>query len=218
MKNLNDEWNIKVPMDIIATDNYYLIKGKKYIRVTRVLSIIDKPELRNWLAKTGNKKSKQILKSRAGFGTTIHKLIEVLLSEGKLDITNYDDKFKDTMNLFEDWKKNNAISVEATEQKLWSEKYNFAGTCDCIAIINGSRYICDWKTSKDIYPEYVLQLGAYFIAFKELTGIELDGAVILQMRDGKYKEQYYTKEELYNAFEVFKAAKKLFEWKYEGDK
>ncbi len=218
MENKNNEWEINTPSDVIATENFYLIQGKKYTRVTRVLSIIDKPELRSWLMKTGNIKSKAILKKQAGFGSTSHKLIEVLLNEGNIDMTNYDDKYKETIETFLEWKSKHIISIEVTEQTLWSEKYNYAGTCDCIAIINGRRILCDWKTSKDIYPEYILQLGAYFVAFKELTGMELDGALILQMRDGKYKEQYYTKEELIEAFEVFIAAKKVFEWKYsKGD-
>jgi CRISPR/Cas system-associated exonuclease Cas4 (RecB family) len=214
---MSKNWEIKTPSDIIATDNYYLIKGKKYLRVTRVLSIIDKPELRNWYAKTGNVKAKEILHKRAGFGTTSHKLIEVLLKEGKIDVINYDEQYVEMLNIFEEWKDTVEIDVESTEQKLWSNEFNYAGTCDCIANINGKKYICDWKTSKSIYPEYILQLSAYYIAFKELTGIELDGALILQMRDKKYKEQYFTKEELMEAFEIFLAAKKIFEWKYKEE-
>jgi hypothetical protein len=213
------KWLIKTPSDIISTDNFYLIQGKKYLRVTRVLSIIDKPELRNWYAKTGNVKAKEILHKQAGFGSTSHKIIEVFLNEGMVDMTNYDDKYREMLDTFREWKSsyNNAkidIVVESTEQNLWSDEYNYAGKCDCIALIGDKRYLCDWKTSKDIYPEYILQLSAYFVAFKELTGIELDGALILQMRDKKYQEKYYTKEELYKSFKIFLAAKEIFIWKY----
>lgn len=214
---MSKDWEIKTPSDIISTENFYLIQGKKYLRVTRVLSIIDKPELRNWYAKTGNAKAKEILKKQAGFGTTSHKLIEVYLNEGKVDMNNYDDKYKEMMDTFNKWKSTIEIKIESIEQKLWSNKYNYAGTCDCIAIINNKRYLCDWKTSKDIYPEYILQLAAYYMSFKELTGKELDGAMILQMRDGKYQEKYYTKQELTEAFYIFLAAQEIFKWKFKGD-
>jgi len=210
-------WDINTPLEFQATENFYLIKGIKYTRVTRILSIIDKPELRNWYADTGRVKAREILKKRATFGSTLHKLIEVSLSGEKITKENYDKSIIETFNLFENWKNKNNIIIEAVEQHLWSDKYKYAGTCDCIAIINGKRVLCDWKTSKGIYPEYVLQIAAYFHAFKELTNIELDGAIILQMRDNKYCEKYYTKEELKEAFKIFLHAKEIFEWKHKSD-
>lgn len=211
------KWSIETPAEFICTDNHYLIKGIKYARVTRVNSVIDKPELRNWYAKTGNTKAREILKKRAGFGSTVHKLIEVTLLGNEVCKDNYDSFLMDTLNIFNEWKDKHALKPHALEQHLWSDIHKYAGTCDYIGICDGKLMILDWKTSKGIYPEYWIQLAAYVNAFEELTGLKVDGAGILQIRDGEH--QYIEKD--YNElmaiyFPVFLAAKTIYSWKY-GD-
>ena len=122
------KWSIKTPSEFICTDNYYLIKGKKYARVTRINSIIDKPELRSWYAKTGAVKAKEILHKRAGFGSTLHKLIEVTLKGEELSKSNYEPALIESIELFEKWQGKHALIPDSLEQHLWSEKYNYAGT------------------------------------------------------------------------------------------
>jgi len=73
-------------------------------------------------------------------------------------------------------------------KKLWSDEYGYAGTADFIGqytsnpdyLVGGWKahwkkpafVVGDWKTSRDIYDEYWLQLAAYAWAFYELTGIK----------------------------------------------
>lgn len=213
----SSNWKIEVPNELICTDSYYLIRGKKYHRVTKINSIIDKPELRNWYAKLGKNEASKILKTRANFGSLLHKLIEVTLKNGEVSEENYDSNIIKSLDLFKNWIKKHKITVEALEQHLWSDKYSYAGTTDCIINFDGKRIIADWKTSKEIYPEYMLQLSAYIMSFEEQTGIKLDGALILKIRDGEIEEQYKTYDELKELFEVFLAALKIYVWKY-GDK
>lgn len=56
----------------------------------------------------------------------------------------------------------------ATEYQVYSLKYKFAGTVDCLARVNGKIYLLDWKSSKACYPEMGLQLAAYRIATNEM--------------------------------------------------
>ena len=207
-------WVIETPLEFQCTDNWYLIHGKKYARVTRINGIIAKPELQNWYASTGKDKAKEILKKRATFGSTLHKLIEVQLNGGKITEENYDSYLLESMSIFNKWMKQHSIVPESIEQHLWSNIYCYAGTSDFIGMIDGKRKIGDWKSSRDVYPEYWLQLSAYLVAFEEQTGLKLDGAFILQMRDGEYKFQEKTREELLDLFEVFKAAMIIYRWKY----
>lgn len=210
------KWEIKTPSEFICTDNHYLIKGIKYARVTRINSIIDKPELRAWYAKTGAVKAKEILKTRSGFGSTIHKLIEVTLKGEKLS-DNYDSFLLDSMNVFNKWIGLHKIETQALEQHLWSETHHYAGTCDFIGLFDGKIYILDWKTSRGIYDEYWIQMAAYTNAFEEQTGIKVDGVGILQIRDGEYNFITKSYEEIMGIyFPVFLAAKLIYMWKY-GD-
>jgi hypothetical protein len=206
-------WDIKIPSEFICEDNYYLIRGKKYARVTRINSIIDKPELRNWYMKTGSVKAKEILKTRSSFGSTAHKLIEITLKGEQLS-ENYDSFLIDTIKVFNKWRETHELIPQSLEQRLWSEKYKYAGTCDYVGSFDGKFMIGDWKTSKGIYPEYWLQLSAYVLAFEEQTGLKLDGAFILQIRDGEYSLETKTRDELIELFEIFKAAQTIYNWKY----
>jgi len=210
-------WKIDTPAEFICTDNYYLIKGIKYARVTRINSIIDKPELRNWYAKTGAEKSKQILKKRAGFGSTSHKLIEVTLKGETISRKNYDQYLLDSLDEFTKWSKEHTIISQAVEQHLWSDTYKYAGTCDCIAILDDKLMILDWKTSKAIYDEYWLQMAAYAYAFYEQTGIKVSGVGILQMHDGQHTFITKTYDEIMKEFPVFIAAQIIYNWKYGDD-
>lgn len=211
------KWSIKTPSEFICSDNYYLIKGKKFARVTRINSIIDKPELRNWYAKTGAVKAKEILMKRAGFGSTLHKLIEVTLRGEQLSSENYDSFLMESMDIFNNWMGKHEVIPEALEQHLWSEKYKYAGTCDFIGIFDGKLYILDWKTSRGIYDEYFLQMAAYAYAFYEQTGIKVDGIGILQIRDGVFNFVTKDYDELMKIyFPVFLAAITIYNWKYLG--
>lgn len=212
------EWSIKTPSEFICTDNYYLIRGKKYARVTRINSIIDKPELKNWYMKTGAVKAKEILKSRAGFGSTLHKLIEVTLKKETLSKSNYEPSLIESIELFEKWQGKHDLQVDALEQHLWSEKYQYAGTSDYIGMFDGKLYILDWKSSRGIYEEYWIQMAAYVNAFEELTGLKIEGVGILQIRDGMTNFITKTRDEVMNIyFPVFLAAMLIYNWKY-GDK
>jgi ATP-dependent exoDNAse (exonuclease V) beta subunit len=209
-------WNIRTPSEFICTDNHYLIKGIKYARVTRINSVINKPELRAWYAKTGATKAKEILKTRSGFGSTVHKMIEVTLKGEKLS-DNYDSFLMDSITIFNKWLGLHKVVAQELEQHLWSEQYHYAGTCDFIGLFDGKLYILDWKTSRGIYDEYWLQMAAYVQAFYELTGLKVEGIGILQIRDGEYNFITKTYDEIMqDYFPVFLAAKTIYDWKY-GD-
>ncbi|RPI86124.1 MAG: hypothetical protein EHM34_00070 [Nitrosopumilales archaeon] len=212
------KWLIKTPAEFICTDNYYLIKGKKYARVTRINSIIDKPELKNWYAKTGPIKAKEILKKRAGFGSTLHKLIEVTLKKEVLTKANYDSMLIESIELFEKWQEKHELLPDSLEQHLWSEKHKYAGTADYIGIFDGKLYILDWKSSRGIYDEYWLQMAAYVNAFEEQTGLKVEGVGILQIRDGETNFITKSYDEIMSVyFPVFLAAMTIYNWKHKGE-
>ena len=80
-------------------------------------------------------------------------------------------------------------------------------------MVRGELALGDWKTSKRIYDEYWLQIAAYVMAFKELTGVNLDGGFICCIRDGKvtYEEKTFTELEV--EFDAFLHALALHKWK-----
>jgi hypothetical protein len=228
-------WKILEPKDYTSTHKEYNIDGKKYIRVTRSLSIIGKPGLMSWFASVGRKKADAIIENRQNLGTKVHKLIELKLKGkplylSKLSDNEFDAEVTLDMKLFAAFNKEAELQAEALEQHLWSNKYRYAGTADFIGrylspirflvrghkpkFLKSTQVVGDWKTSRTIYPEYWLQLAAYCMAFKELTGIQLGGAFIVQFRFGRVKVKEKTWDELMVEFEAYKHALALYQWKF----
>ncbi len=73
---------------------------------------------------------------------------------------------------FETWAKQVAMQPLAFEQMLFSASGQWAGTLDCLAIVEGNLEVIDWKTTKKRvekpYPEHVLQNVAYRNAAEEM--------------------------------------------------
>lgn len=231
------QWQIVVPEDFDTTDKEYTINGKKYYRVTATIGIIAKHSLRNWMGKVGYAKANKILETRQNIGTHVHKLIELTLQGKDLNLGTYELEIREGMCKFHEFKELAKLIPQGLEQRLWSNKYGYAGTADyigyyttplkflCAQIVEHKRVklpkftesslvIGDWKTGRDIYPEYWLQAAAYAMAFKELTNIQVKGAFIAQIRDGKLRVKEKTWDELKTIFEFYKSALTLYKGKY----
>jgi hypothetical protein len=65
------------------------------------------------------------------------------------------------------WKERTRLEVVAAEVKLVSEKYRYGGRTDAIVIFGGAPGILDFKSSKELYPDAVVQVAAYSEAWTE---------------------------------------------------
>jgi len=65
------------------------------------------------------------------------------------------------------WVSVNKFELYETEVPLVSEEHNYGGTLDCLGEVNGKYCLLDWKTSKSLYADYLLQLAAYGIIWDE---------------------------------------------------
>lgn len=59
------------------------------------------------------------------------------------------------------WFKSMKMETVLLEEAYVSEKYQYGGTLDKLAIINGELTLIDYKTGKDIYDTNFIQLAAY---------------------------------------------------------
>lgn len=66
------------------------------------------------------------------------------------------------------WRKAHEIKVVSIEQRLWSVKHGYAGTSDIVMYLDGKLTVGDFKTSKAVYVEYLLQVAAYRAAVLEM--------------------------------------------------
>jgi len=233
---MSKSWEIELP-DISVDKKGYLIGDKQYVRVTRVGGIIAKNGLVGWYMKVGKKRANSIMKNRQQLGSTVHSLIEKTILGKKVSVTQYNQEIQMDLRLAKNFIENCVVDYDATEQRLWCDEFAYAGTADFIGTYNSnpewlvhenheepkvrfkkdSFCILDWKTSRDIYDDYWLQMSAYAYAFYERTGIKVDGATIVQFRDGKIRIKERTWKELMEYFEIYKAALKIYKWKHKID-
>jgi hypothetical protein len=97
-----------------------------------------------------------------------------------------------------------------TECRLFSNRYNFGGTLDLVAVIGNDRTIIDWKASFGAALPY--QLAAYSIMYHEVFhGCVINRGVGVQLNeDGTYKmSQVYDLRNYKNGFLALLSAYKI---------
>ncbi len=207
---------------------YFNEQGTPYTSVTQVLGIIDKSRpLMYWAMEImfyGVKANPEIKfeearalpfasnKSAKDRGSTIHSFVEAYKKGHPIPLKDVPPQFKPFATAFNSWATTNDVEIVSQEKTLYSNKYQYAGTYDMVAKLNGKGevWLIDIKTGKQVYDEVELQLSAYKAALEE-NGQPIDKlGVVLLKEDGDFIFEEKTSK--YN-LEAFLAAKKLWEWK-----
>ena len=95
-----------------------------------------------------------------------------------------------------------------------SEEYQYGGTLDKVAVIDGVLSIMDFKSSSGIFPEHRIQIAAYGHSWSEMhPDRSIQGFHILQLDkdDGSFHHHFY--RELDNAFKVFVCLRSIYDLK-----
>jgi len=199
-------------MTIEVTRNSYKKDGKEYVRVTRVLDIIAKPEFYRWYAKYGWDYCINYRDDRAAFGTRVHKEIQNWLENKKVWIDN--EEMGKVFDIFKMWYDIHDFKVENLEVHLFDDEMEVAGTCDYGGMFDGKRMILDWKTSKKVYDNYKLQIAVYLYMYEKNMNLKCDGAgVVCFTKDGVI-EEFFTRDECLELLETFKHAREVYRWKH----
>lgn len=159
---------------------YYNKNGEEVPSVTTILKAVNKPQLISWAHFMGTRhvNIESLLENSAKFGNCIHDYLEAyfnnmyyVMMDDEINIDNY----KKAVNNFKWFMKGKTFNTEMTETSRSCEKYG--GTLDFYGEFNGKKMLIDFKTSKDVYPTYLLQLGGYYGLIKD--EVEVEGAAIL---------------------------------------
>ena len=222
------------------------VTGVEVPSVTTILSTLDKPALPRWAAlevaryAVEHRVSWENLppldavellkkapwaktKNAADAGTDAHAYLEARLLGQKAELPEqtmftplHGEAIKNVdalLNSLTDFK---AVAVEAT---AWSNAHGYAGTFDGLHIIDGQLTLVDLKTSKDVYPDYALQLAAYRFAdsilFPDGTEIPMPDIQRCQIwhapKEGAWKIVDIRAD--YDEFQAFLAALNIYKWK-----
>lgn len=93
------------------------------------------------------------------------------------------------VNKYLDWSIQNQGELIKAEGLIASPTHLYCGKFDRLDKVNGKIRIRDYKTSKDIYLDQFIQLGAYAIAIKEWLGLDVEELEVLRFGkdDGSFQ-------------------------------
>ena len=186
-------WLIATPIrEIKNAINNKLDSGETIDRVS-IERIID----------NAKNKTETIKKDAGLVGTVVHGLIEDYL-KGKEVPTQSDKAVVNCWNKFTDWWHNEKYDVVELEKKIFSKKYNYAGTLDLILKDRkGKLVLADIKTSNSISFDYALQLNAYRQAYEEETKQKISKGLIIRLpkKEGNIEvRELPLNKQMFNAF------------------
>jgi hypothetical protein len=111
-----------------------------------------------------------------------------------------------------------------TEKKIYSREFKIPGTMDgiawtdsctnpscCPVFFKDHLSVVDWKTSNQLYVEFIMQVATYEVAEREENGTQYDDAWIIRLgkEDGEFNLWHIDKEGLQLGWNAFRSALNL---------
>jgi hypothetical protein len=141
----------------------------------------DKNGLINWAYSQGMKGVPLYEKGTLDIGTVVHQMAELdLRGAPQRDVERVPhemlstpadiDKAFQAFGAFQQWRKEHDVRVIAFEEALVFERWQYGGTLDCIAWVDGVRSLIDFKTcktAKQVYLEQRLVMAAHGALWRE---------------------------------------------------
>lgn len=132
----------------------------------------------------------------ANLGTKVHTFAEEYilykLGKGKMPQMPDDDQVLLGVNSFLEWEKQHDVKFISSERVVYSKKYDYIGTLDIEAKIDGHRCLVDLKTSNALYNTVRLQTAAYVKADEEENGKKYYGRWAVRISK-ETEEEYMTR-------------------------
>jgi hypothetical protein len=200
----------------------YYLNGKRVPGVTTVIdsqSGWNKRALMMWAvreATAGNDPMQQKAKA-ADAGTVCHELIRSHFTEKPFDWTVYPADVvkagKRAYAGFESWREQYSFTLVASELSLVSPELKCGGTLDLVVSQDDDTYLVDFKTSKGVYPEFIVQVAAYANIYEEVQGVPISLAYILHLdkESGEFTTYPIPRDTIDTAFTVFTHWRDLYQ-------
>jgi len=226
-KNLKFNPEIK-RIDFLDNRVYERREGLYYPSVTSILQYMPKNKFfENWIKDVGH--NSDIIMRKAGKeGTQVHEAAEALVKGEEVNWLDeygqakYNELVWDMILKFADFWKQEKPELISTEDFVYSDEHQYAGTADLVVKMHGETWLLDIKTSNTLHKTFELQLSAYAKALEELKGIKIDkmGVVWLKAstRSASNKKdimqgkgwQVKVVDDIDENFELFKLIYKLY--------
>ena len=153
----------------------------------------------------------------ADIGTLAHFMIECEIQGLQPDLSEFPMVDIDAAGVpyytAVQWWEQQGLTPIAPEMQLVSEEHGYGGTIDMpCRSRDGCLALLDWKTSKAIWPEHIIQVSAYEKLLEEKFKEKVDRRCIVRIgKDGSFEARWLG--DLSEYFHVFKAQLALYKAK-----
>ncbi len=151
-------------------------------------------------------------RDKAGdIGTAVHAAVEAHVANLPLPPLPTEEAER-AFRAFLRWQAQNNIEILEQEVQLVSEEYKYGGTLDAVGALDGKHILLDWKSSKGIYKNYLLQLAGYKQLWNEnRPGREItDRMWLVRFSKSDGVCEPYLFDDLTEAWEQFKDARRMY--------
>lgn len=107
-----------------------------------------------------------VLEYAANRGTAVHLATE-FWDDGDLDEESIDPEILPYVQAWQRFRDESGFVVWRSEVRVYSQRHKFAGTFDCLGVLNGRLAIVEKKTTALLAPATAVQVSAYFRAYNE---------------------------------------------------
>jgi hypothetical protein len=161
-------------------DGYYLADKTRVPSATTITGRFKESSgLLRWAFQRGKDGNADLYDETAlTVGSLVHKVIESEINDlpSPLIPAEHAAQVDSAVSAWHEWFLSTSLTIVATEIPLVSEKHRFGGTLDTIVRNRkGELAMGDWKSSKAIYSDYLLQLAAYRILWNENREEQITG-------------------------------------------
>ena len=165
----------------------------------------------------------KILDQAGDIGSAVHNMIEAHVKSQIKNVkieTNLSDFSQDVIDkaetaflAFLDWEKHNNLKYIASELTVISEEFRYGGMIDIIAVRDGSIWLIDPKSSKGIYPEFIVQVAAYKMAYWEQEHKLINEIHLLHLgkENGEFSDHKISPKQIEYALDVFLKCRALYD-------
>ena len=184
-------------VELNGVRHYIDSKGNPVPSVTTILSgTSDKRGIEQWRRRVGENEAERVLKESTDIGSAVHEAIENYLNDE--DWNEFSESRTDLIakSITKKFINDGLRSID----EAWGLEVGlildglYAGTADCIGLVNNTPSIIDFKTAKKIkrrewIEDYFLQGCAYANAHNVMFGTDIKQVVILMVdRDLIFKD------------------------------
>lgn len=145
----------------------------------------------------------------ADIGTLVHKFAEDH-ALGKNPTLPINKQARNGAEAYLAWLQENHVEVIFAERRVYSRDFEYAGTVDLVARINGALEVVDYKSSNAFREDFAYQTAAYQQALREELGWDFERRRCLRFdkETGLFETKPY--EDFHNDWRIFRRCLALF--------